>query len=197
MWTKNKNPLLFFRKKKIDSIFGLYLQINHLKQLYRQGWLERGLSLEKCESVADHCFGVAMLVLMLDSRYSLNIDVNRAVIMALIHELGEVYAGDITPNQKISKKEKYLLEKKGIYKLFEKFPEAKWIIELWEEYEKGKTPEAIFVRQLDKLEMAFQAKIYHAQCGMPADDFLEDVLAKLEGTMLIDFLDEKGGKHER
>jgi putative hydrolase of HD superfamily len=31
---------------------------------------------------------------------------------------------------------------------------------LWKEYEEGKTSEALFVKQLDKLEMIFQASEY-------------------------------------
>ena len=42
-----------------------WFQVLHLKQTYRKGWLERGLSDRHCESVAEHSFGVAMLALLI------------------------------------------------------------------------------------------------------------------------------------
>ncbi len=42
-----------------------YFELNHLKQLYRQGWLRVGIPPERCESVAEHSLGVALLCLFI------------------------------------------------------------------------------------------------------------------------------------
>ena len=42
-----------------------WFEILHLKQVFRKGWLERGLPPARCESVAEHSFGNAMLCLLL------------------------------------------------------------------------------------------------------------------------------------
>ena len=33
-----------------SPLLAAYVQINHLKQLYRQGWLRAGITREQCES---------------------------------------------------------------------------------------------------------------------------------------------------
>ena len=35
-----------------------WFEVLHLKQVFRKGWLERGLPPARCESVAEHSFGV-------------------------------------------------------------------------------------------------------------------------------------------
>ena len=133
------------------------------KHLYRQGWLHQWISLENCESVAEHSFCVALLALVLADEYSIELDTAKVIRMALIHDLGEIYAGDFTPADNIYRKDKYELEKQSVVKVLDKLPHGfKWI-ELWEEYETGESTESQFVKQLDKLEMALQASVYEHQ----------------------------------
>jgi putative hydrolase of HD superfamily len=80
--------------------------------------------------------------------------------MALIHDLPEAVIGDLMPSQKTSQtKEK---EKKAIHKMLGFLPKPlmEKYLEVWNEYEEGKTREAKAVRQLEKIEMALQAKEY-------------------------------------
>lgn len=46
-----------------------YRHANQLKRLYRQGWLQHGVPPERCESVAAHTFGVALLALWIAPQY--------------------------------------------------------------------------------------------------------------------------------
>ncbi|MEL6460005.1 MAG: HD domain-containing protein [Cyanobacteria bacterium J06621_15] len=156
-------PINFLQRKDTLPIIEAYFEFVQLKQLYRQGWLNKGISSENCESVAEHSFCVALLALVLADEYSVELDTAKVIRMALIHDLGEIYAGDLTPADNISKEDKYNLEKHSVAKVLEKLPHGfKWI-ELWEEYEKGESTESQFVKQLDKLEMALQASVYEHQ----------------------------------
>lgn len=60
---------------------------------------------------------------------------------------------------KITKEEKYLGGLKCIQRLSKQYnmPE---ILTLWQEFEEGKTPEAQFVKEMDKLDAIMQSKIY-------------------------------------
>ena len=71
--------------------------------------------------------------------------------MIAYHELREIDYGDHTPMEKIEKQEKYDNELKCIQRLAEQhqIPE---ILELWKEFEQGKSPEAVFVKKIDKLD---------------------------------------------
>ena len=71
--------------------------------------------------------------------------------------------GDFTPYDPISKTEKYNLEKRAVDKISDLIPEPemkKEMIDLWNEYEEGTTPEAILVKDIDRLEMIIQAVEY-------------------------------------
>jgi len=93
--------------------------------------------------------------------------------MALIHELGETYAGDITPVDGVSPEKKQKLERKAFFRALEGHPEAESFLALWEEFEEGKTPEARFVRELDRLEMGFEAALHRAEGSDRMDEFYE------------------------
>lgn len=135
-----------------------------LKTVKRQGWLDAGV--KDAESVADHSFRTAFIVAFFGDEASDKsgrkkrggkFDVLRAVRMALIHDMAEAEIGDITPHSGISRGKKAQLEEAAIRKLGDER-----ILALWKEYEKGKTPEAIVVRQADVLERVLQSGEYIA-----------------------------------
>eukprot|EP00759_Apiculatamorpha_spiralis_P025149 PhF_6_TR28226/c0_g1_i2/m.41758/K07023/K07023; putative hydrolases of HD superfamily len=139
----------------------LFDMIGRLKRVQRQGWVDRNVT--SPESVADHSHRVAMLCLLCPDT---TLDKNKMVAMALVHDLAEVHAGDITPFQGISHEEKHKMEVDGMDKFQECMTRAgitSNIRQLWEEYEAGATPEAQFVKQADKLEMVLQARAYQRE----------------------------------
>jgi putative hydrolase of HD superfamily len=154
-----------------DPALASYLRLMRLKRLYRQGWLKRGLPEALCESVAEHSFGTALLALLLAGRDGDcgalgRVDPARAALLAIVHEMGESYAGDITPVDGVSREDKERLEREAIARALEGHPDRDWLLGLWEEFEEGATPEARFVRQLDRLEMGLQAALHEAE-GYP------------------------------
>jgi putative hydrolase of HD superfamily len=163
MHTKAALPITLLAGRDTLPIIKAYFEFNHLKQLYRQGWLQHGIEPKYCESVAEHSFGVALLVLFLAETHSLDVDKTKVIGMALIHDLGEVYAGDLTPADGVDRQQKYQLEKNSITQILDKLPNGSYWIELWEEYEQGTSPEAQFLRQIDQLEMVLQASVYEHQ----------------------------------
>lgn len=140
-----------------------YFEFSHLKQLYRQGWLRRAVPKNQCESVAEHSFGVALLALWLVQQQYPELDGNKVLRMALLHDFGEVYAGDIIPGDPMSAEEKHQQEDVSVRQVFEKLPSGQEYISLWQEFEQGQTAEARLVRQLDRLEMGLQAAVYRSQ----------------------------------
>ncbi|OKH58588.1 phosphodiesterase [Scytonema sp. HK-05] len=160
MHTKAALPITLLDGKQTLPIIEAYFEFNHLKHLYRQGWLKHGIEPKYCESVAEHSFCVALLALFLADEYHLELDRTKVIRMALIHDLGEIYAGDFTPKDAIQPNQKYQLEKQSIVQVLSKLPHGLEWIDLWEEYEKGQSAESQFVRQLDRLEMALQASVY-------------------------------------
>ena len=161
-YIKDTNPYEKF--EKIDNgILSFYMKYNQLKNIYRQGWLKVRIGLEhaaKCESVADHSFSVALLALTIIEKNKLDLDTFKCVKMSIIHELGEIYAGDYTPYDNVTKEEKHNQEKEAIKRVLSSIDEDNDFMSLWEEFEIRESKEAKFVKNVDNLEFLLQACAY-------------------------------------
>jgi putative hydrolase of HD superfamily len=127
-----------------------------LKQTERTGWVEVGVY--QPESVADHTFRTAFLCMLYADMKAL--DSLKLMRMALIHDLPEAVTGDLTPPHKTAETKEN--EETAINQILSLLPEKQRenYLAVWREYQEGKTREAKAVRQLDKIEMALQAKEY-------------------------------------
>ena len=129
-----------------------------LKNIPRQGWIEK-LSLNTTESVADHTFSMAMIGMIFSDLE--NYDTEKILKIILLHDLAESVIGDIPP-QHISKERKTKLENTAMKEILNNLPDRiqKQYSSLWMEYQLNLSMESQLVHQIDKLEMALQAKIY-------------------------------------
>ncbi|XP_030412090.1 HD domain-containing protein 2 isoform X3 [Gopherus evgoodei] len=138
--------------------------VGQLKRVPRTGWVYRNV--EKPESVSDHMYRMAVMALVTEDK-QLNKD--RCVRLALVHDMAECIVGDIAPADNISKEEKHQREEAAMKHLTQLLSEdlRKEIYELWEEYEHQSTAEARFVKELDQCEMILQASEYEELEKMP------------------------------
>ncbi len=146
-----------------------------LKDETRTGWQLRGI--EDPESVADHSWGVSLLCLFYADRAG--VDADRALRMAVLHDLAEAETGDYAtradPNaETVDPDEKERAERAAIATLLEPFDDGE-LRALWEEYEARETPEAQFVKDADLLDMCLQALQYEREqrYDPDADDHFE------------------------
>ena len=132
--------------------------VSELKNIKRSGWKYK-LNLDHVESVADHTYAMTVLGMVISDLHGLNTE--KIMRMSLLHDLAESITGDIMPNQ-ITKDEKHVKENNAIAIILSKLPNklTKIYSDIWEEMKKKETDEAKFVHELDKLEMAIQAKSY-------------------------------------
>jgi putative hydrolase of HD superfamily len=189
MQTKDTNPSQHLQGKDTTAIIELYFDLCHLKQIYRQGWLQRGISPRRCESVADHSFGVALLVMFLADQYAPHLDMVKLLRLSLLHDVGEIDAGDLTPADGISSADKVQREHASVLRVLRRLPHQDRYLDLWHEYEAGETPEARFVRQVEKLEMALQASVYEHQQLAELGEFFTSTQTALHDTQLQAVLD--------
>lgn len=145
--------------EKTAKVVKYYVLCNKLKDVIRTGWKDWKVQRDRIESVAEHIFGVQMLAIGMYSEYQYNIDISKVLFMLAVHELEEIYIGDLTLFQ-ISKEEKEKLGHEAIIKVLGNLLEKEQIINLILEFDERKTKEALFAYQCDKLECDLQSKIY-------------------------------------
>lgn len=151
----------------------------------RTGWVLMGV--RNPETVAEHMFRVGVGSWLLAEEKKL--DVERAIKIAISHDLCEVYAGDMTPffyyidlPPDKAKREKALMkwvrlskeekerrgkiklkkEQEGLEELIKNLDPSlrKEIFSKWVDYEKRISPEGKFVKQLDRIETLLQSIEY-------------------------------------
>lgn len=133
----------------------------NLKKVSRQGWIKKIL-LKNPESVADHSYSTTIMSMVLSDLQGY--DSEKIMKMALLHDLAESKVGDFLPEQ-INKEDKKILENNAFDTIVMNLPNTikSQYLRIWKEYQDNISQESIFVHQIDKLEMALQAKKYQQQ----------------------------------
>ena len=144
---------------KEESVLNYYILCNKLKNVIRTGWKDWKVERERIEIIAEHIFGVQMLAIAMKSEYKYDVDIQKVIFMLAVHELGETIIGDLTQFQ-ISKEEKEKIEHEAVHNILRGLLDGKIIEELFLEFDKRETKEAIFAYQCDKLECDIQCKLY-------------------------------------
>jgi putative hydrolase of HD superfamily len=144
--------------ENLENIFDFLHKIENLKSTLRYNQTTSG----RKESAADHSWRLALTTFVLADELKIELDITRAIKIALVHDLAEALTGDIdsvlVAEGKISKEEKERQEIMAIKELKDTLPESigKEISELWHEYNDCDTKESKFVKALDKIETLTQ-----------------------------------------
>ena len=128
-----------------------YLAIVHciagLKERTRHAWMKSG----RQESVAEHSWRMALMAYFLRDEFP-TADLTRVLLMALLHDMGEVFTGDIPTFEKTDadRAREHELRDKWIDAL--PAPYAAEVRSLFAEMDAMETEEAKIVKALDRME---------------------------------------------
>jgi putative hydrolase of HD superfamily len=153
-------------KNEIPNLVSFFRIVCNLKRIKRSGWIDKS-NIGSPESVADHSYSTCVMSMILAE--IMNLDSGRIMKMVNIHDLVESLVGDHMPDE-ISSEEKKLLEDKAMKKIISKLPNSlqEKYLDIWNEYNDNNTVTAKFVHNMDRLEMALQAKEYELE-GYPKE----------------------------
>ncbi len=145
-----------------SRVLNLYEHIFALKNLYRQGWLKYwNVDENKCESVGDHIFSMSVISYIFAKEYRPDLDADKVLRIALFHDIPEAIIGDIPARDKFPDEEKRILEEDAAEKIYRGLKSSEHLMDLHNEYVNCESKEAIFVKQIDKLEFMIQGYFYH------------------------------------
>ncbi len=137
-------------------------EAERLKNVLRSGHTSQG----RRESTAEHSWRLCLMVLVF-ARELEGLDLGRLLQICIVHDLGEAIGGDIPAVEQHALADKSAAERRDLLQLLAPLPQAQQqvFLELWDEYEQARTPEARAAKALDKLETIIQ----HNQGQNPPD----------------------------
>ncbi|MCE0556588.1 HD domain-containing protein [Motilimonas sp. E26] len=135
--------------QQIEQVLSFIMEIEKLKNVHRK---TKPVGLTRYENSAEHSWHVCLSALMLQQYANEPVNIDRVIKMLLIHDLGEIDAGDTiiyaseTPENKA-------LELAGIRRMMALLPEGQGeqYIELWREFEAGESNDAKFAKAIDRV----------------------------------------------
>ena len=134
-------------QKQLDFILEADKEKTILRQTHLTGYLRQ-------ENDAEHAWHMAMMVYLLKEYANEEIDLARTMMMALIHDIVEIDAGDTYAYDSAGKATQAERERLAADRIFGMLPEdqAVELRSLFDEFEACQTPEAKFVRAMDNLQ---------------------------------------------
>jgi putative hydrolase of HD superfamily len=155
-----------------EPILELLLQANRLKVTPRGGWAVRGLT--DVESVADHSFGVVFVTLILAELIQEPVDREKALTIALVHDLPESAITDIPAPalRYFPAGAKRQAELNAMTEMLSDMAFGPRLHAWWQEFEQRTSVEGRLVRDADRLELLLQAYVYeHTSANQYLDEF--------------------------
>lgn len=150
------------KQNNIKNAIEFYLKATSLKEKLRSGWDDQhwAVKTERRESIAEHVYGTCILALALTSEHDFKIDVSKVLKMLVLHEIGEVIIGDVTPFDNITTEEKMNREHLAMSSVLGDLIKKEEYLSLLLEFDERKTNEAKFAYMIDKIEADIQSKVY-------------------------------------
>ena len=138
-------------KERFEKQLGFILEADKEKNILRQTHLSGH---GRWENDAEHAWHMAMMIYLLKEYANESFDIAKAMMMALIHDIVEIDAGDTYAYDTEALETQKEREEKAADRIFGILPEDQRdeLRALFEEFEAGKSPEARFAKVMDNFQ---------------------------------------------
>jgi len=152
---------------KVEMIIELIRRGESLKNIDRSGWAISGVQSERIESVAEHSYGSILSAIVIAQQLKsdeTDINIEKVVLMAALHDLPESITGDIARTEAFVEdkklvREKELAEKNAIKSIFEPMIDShENLFHTWNEFNLGESLESRVVKGADIIDMLIHAR---------------------------------------
>jgi putative hydrolase of HD superfamily len=158
----------------IQEMYQLILEMDKLKSVFRNTLTSEN----RRESTAEHSWSAAMIVMILMRQLKEEfpgIDKLKIIKLILIHDVVEIYAGDVIAFDLQARKEKEKVEIEALEKLAAICPSfGTELRDLWYEFEKCETSEAKIAKAADGICPIFQ-RLQAKQSYLPINITIEQM----------------------
>ncbi|WP_373414846.1 HD family hydrolase [Ensifer aridi] len=154
--------------RPVHEMLEFFTLAEKLKTELRHSWLSNG----RQESVADHCWLMALMAMVISPHLEHAVNLQRVLLLIAVHDIAETKVGDIPYFEQSERKtNKAAAERSAMAEIVTMFsdPTGANIASLWQEFEDGTTMEARFVRALDHLEVQFQHNLAAIETWEPCE----------------------------
>ena len=137
--------------ERLGKQMAFSLEIDKEKNVFRQTHLsEHGRN----ENDAEHAWHMAVMAYILKEYSNEDIDIAKTMLMCLIHDIVEIDAGDTYAYDEKAKESQQAREDAAKERIFSILPEDQKaeLMSIFDEFERGETPEARFARAMDNLQ---------------------------------------------
>ena len=138
-------------KQRFEKQLAFILEIDKEKNIFRQTHLSNH---GRQENDAEHAWHMAIMIYLLKEYTNEQFDIAKAMMMALIHDIVEIDAGDTYAYDTIGLKTQKEREKRAADRIFGILPDdqKEELKNLFEEFEACKTAEAKFAHAMDNFQ---------------------------------------------
>ncbi len=138
-------------KERFEKQLNFIIEIDKMKSVLRRTIL---IDRSRRETDAEHSWHFALMALVLMEYAKDDIDINRVIKMALVHDLVEVYAGDTFAYDQKGYEDKEKRELEAADKIFGLLPDDqnRELRALWDEFEAASTKESRYANAIDRMQ---------------------------------------------
>jgi len=133
---------------------GFIVEIDKIKQIMRKSKL---FDNSRFENDAEHSWTICVMAVLLREYADFEFDIQKVLIMLMIHDIVEIDAGDAFLYS-AERQNAHNEEDKAAQRIFGLLDDdqKKFFLDIWNEFEEGKTNEAKFAGIFDRLEPLLQ-----------------------------------------
>lgn len=158
------------------------LELDGLKKITRKTKIVGGA---RYENSAEHSWQIALMAMAFAPYAAAPVATDRVIRMLLLHDVGEIDAGDVIVYARVDPVQRSAAELAGVERVFGVLPsgQAQPLIELWKEFEAAQTPEARFAHALDRAMPVFLNLANQGQSWRENGIVYEQVVQRIRGEI--------------
>lgn len=148
--------------ERYQEVLRFYQHNHSLKHKNRSGWDKTHWNVKstRIEKIAEHVYGTIILSLVLNSEFDFKVEIDEVLETLVVHEIGEILIGDITPFDNITPEQKAQIEHQAMSKVLGNLSIREKLLKQLVAFDNKSNKNAQFALWCDKLEADLQSKIY-------------------------------------